>query len=84
VLRSWTPATTRLLSEGGASAWNVLDHSMEAVSPEDFRESKRGTGGREGLLQRLLLGQPQGSVIVRHLRTRNDEAIAVSLSCALG
>jgi hypothetical protein len=32
-----------------ASAWNVLGHSMEAVSPENFPESKRGTGAREGL-----------------------------------
>jgi [Skp1-protein]-hydroxyproline N-acetylglucosaminyltransferase len=80
VLRSWTPATTRLLSEGGASAWNVLDHAMEAnanavssvsVSPEDFVANLNEELEREGLLQQLKL---------KPARTNGEIATGISAS----
>ena len=66
--QAWTPITTRLLLDGGASAWNVLDHAMPGGT-DDFCSKLNKELEDSGLIRRLQPG-----------RTNSEATTGISLS----
>ena len=66
ILPSWAPITTRLMTEGGSSAWNILDQVMEGAHP-DFCHKLLEELHQAKLFDKLLPARTQGDARTQDL-----------------
>lgn len=77
ILPSWTPITTRLMTEGGSSAWNILDQAMEGTHP-DFCNKLIEELHQAKLFDKLLPARTQGDARTQDLLSLLQQTNLVS------
>ncbi len=76
-LNGWTPLTSRLLQEGGSSAWNVIDGAMGQDVCTGIQNELAQSKVLDKLMPARTIGEAQAWQLLSLIMVQNDPAVMI-------